>query len=186
MCPHCEKKFKIVDAVKKSGKPPNNKLYAKMVLLPGGQKQYRKITEEDIDAYKMSEMLLKKETPFIDKLNIEPGNNTNQVLNYCYTNWAQFFNARTATLRYWLAKAISDIENSSFRFAFSILFSVHQNLIICFVHSKAKEQGGRKAYVFPSYPKARKNADRGQCLGHRIKVPGNFPLFKTHLIRAIE
>jgi len=185
-CESCGSEFRIVDAVKQVGIPPSHKLYAKMILLPSGEKVYCRITEEDLNMYKKAELLLKCTTPLIANLSIKPGYNTNQVLNYCYRRWDQFFNARQLLALTWLGKAIRDIENPDLRLVFGILFSgiIEFNNMFC---SFKGEGTGAVRHMFAHHILKPERQPLEANVWGTNKSSGSFStLYKTRLLRALE
>src|SRR5690606_20336481 len=81
-CPNCRKSFPIAKTVKVIGLPPRHRLYAKMVLLHDGEKQYVRATPDDLALYAEAEQQLQKRKNAYPVVPIEAGYNTNQALGY--------------------------------------------------------------------------------------------------------
>ena len=122
-CPHCQAEFKIIDVMRGSGLPPSHKLYAKMVLTNLGEKVYLPADEFDNHLYLKAAAQLEKLQEYIPQGEIQPGYNTNQVLNYNYSHWHQMFNARQLTCIALLASEISNITEPTIKNLFALLFS---------------------------------------------------------------
>jgi putative DNA methylase len=122
-CPACGATFAVIDAVRKLAEPPQHKMYAKMVLRANGQKEYWPITDEDIEAYVEVEKQLGALWPLIPQETIQPGYNTNQVLNYHYYHWYQMFNARQLVALALLSREIAKLPRHSLKTLFACLLS---------------------------------------------------------------
>ena len=122
-CPSCQHMFLIVQQVRESSEPPRHKLYAKLVLMPDGTKQYLPATEEDQARYQAAEEELdRRENPF-PIVEIQAGYNTNQALGYNYRYWHRMFNARQLLCLSILADRIRAIEYPDLKNLFTCLFS---------------------------------------------------------------
>jgi hypothetical protein len=122
-CPRCKKSFPIAKTVRATRTPPRHRRYAKMVLLPGGEKQYQRITPADLALYDEAEVQLQRKQDAIPVVAIEPGHNTNQALGYNYTHWHLMFNARQLLCLSILADRIRQIEEPRTRDLFACLLS---------------------------------------------------------------
>jgi adenine-specific DNA methylase/DNA-binding XRE family transcriptional regulator len=122
-CPKCNREFSIAQTYQLTGHPPTHRMYAKMVLLPNGTKDYVSINDFDKELFeKASKELkgLKKPYPLVA---IKPGYNTDQVINYGYTHWHQMFNDRQLLCLSLLAERIKKIKDERLRNLFTCLFS---------------------------------------------------------------
>ena len=122
-CPACGTHFTVIEAVRKQASPLQHKLYAKMVLRANGQKEYWPINAGDLETYAQAEAQLSDLWPFIPPESIQPGYNTNQVLNYSYRYWHQMFNARQLVALAWLSQAIARLPSPAVRTLFACLLS---------------------------------------------------------------
>ena len=122
-CPSCGNKFPIAKTIRANGKAPNHRLYAKLVLLPDGRKEYHSITDEDQALYAKAERELDRRKNAYPVVAIEPGYNTNQVLGYNYRFWHEMFNARQLLCLSILAERIRAIPDPILRELFTCLFS---------------------------------------------------------------
>lgn len=185
-CGDCGGVFPIVTAAKAAGAPPRHRLYAKIVLRPDGQKEYRRITSEDIRAYENAGVLLKDEPPLIDPLPIEPGHNTNQAMNYCYTRWDQFFNERQLLALTWLGREIQKISDDDYRFVFAVLFSGTLEFNNMFCSFKGEGTGAVRHMFSHHILKPERQPLEANVWG-TPKSSGAFStLFKSRLLRALE
>lgn len=122
-CPSCDHAFSIAKTIRATGKPPAHRMYAKLVLLPGGGKAYHVITEEDQELYTKAERALSRKKNAYPVVAIQPGYNTNQALGYNYRHWHEMFNARQLLCLSMLADRIRAIRDPVLRDLFTCLFS---------------------------------------------------------------
>ncbi|RYD75251.1 MAG: DUF1156 domain-containing protein, partial [Verrucomicrobiaceae bacterium] len=122
-CPCCSEQFPIALTARAQGHPPAHRLYAKLVLTADGRKLYLRADDFDHELYRRAEQRLSLEVDLFPVVKIEPGYNTNQVLNYGYTHWHQMFNARQLLCLGLLAREIKKIEPPEVRDALTCLFS---------------------------------------------------------------
>jgi putative DNA methylase len=122
-CPFCHTSFLLLEAVRKSKQPPEERLYAKMVLFPNGEKEFLAITPADVTAYQQAAAMLPAFQDHIPQVSIQPGYNTKQILNYNYQRWDQLFNARQLVALTMLSTEIAHIEQAGVRELFACLFS---------------------------------------------------------------
>lgn len=122
-CPNCNHEFSIAKAYQLSGHPPTHRMYAKMVLLPNGVKEYVPINDFDIKLFERARKELKDYKNPYPVVAIKPGYNTDQVINYGYTHWHQMFNDRQLLCLHILAERIKKISDERLRGLFTCLFS---------------------------------------------------------------
>jgi adenine-specific DNA methylase len=122
-CPSCDHSFPIAKTIRATGKRPAHRMYAKLVLLPDGNKAYHPITDEDQRLYAKAERALANRKNAYPVVAIEPGYNTNQALGYNYRHWHEMFNARQLLCLSILADRIRDIPDPVQRDLFTCLFS---------------------------------------------------------------
>jgi transcriptional regulator with XRE-family HTH domain/SAM-dependent methyltransferase len=122
-CPGCSHEFQIIKAVQASKKPPEHRLYAKMVLHEDGSKQYLPADEYDLELFCQASQALQKKERAYPVVRIEPGYNTDQALNYRYTHWHQMFNDRQLLCLSILGERIQQIQDERLRELFTCLFS---------------------------------------------------------------
>ncbi len=122
-CPYCSNRFSIAQTAGAAGKPPDHRLYAKLVLLSTGEKVYMRASADDYDLYDAAALALaQRQTPY-PLVRIEPGYNTNQVLKYNYRFWHEMFNARQLLGISVLGERIAAIQDQSLRELFICLLS---------------------------------------------------------------
>ena len=88
------REFTIGHAIRETDSHPSYRMYAKLVLTPNGKKEYHPITDYDQALYRKAVTDLEESPYEIPQETIEPGYNTNQVLNYGFQAWNHMFNAR--------------------------------------------------------------------------------------------
>ena len=122
-CSECSHNFLIAKTVQEKNSPPAHRLYAKLVLLPDGRKQYLAANEKDQELYlKASEVLAHRRDAY-PVVALEPGYNTNQVLRYNYRYWHEMFNDRQLLCLSILAERISKVPDRALKDLFTCLFS---------------------------------------------------------------
>ena len=122
-CPSCDHTFSIAKTARAAEKAPKHRLYAKLALLPDGNKEYLPATDEDRRLYaKAQHALFHRESAF-PVVAIKPGHNTNQAIRYNYRYWHEMFNARQLLCLSILAERIRKVPNPVVRELFTCLFS---------------------------------------------------------------
>lgn len=122
-CPCCRASFALIDVVRRRGTPLDHRMYAKLVLDPNGQKRFLPIDADDLVRYHEAEAMLPGLWQHIPQESIQPGYNTDQVLNYNYRYWYQMFNARQLVALALLSSEIAAIPNREVRALLACLFS---------------------------------------------------------------
>ncbi len=122
-CPGCGEKFKIVNAVRANNEKPNHRLYAKLVLMPDGTKQYQSISQADIALFREATEKLNQLAGAYPVVKIAPGHNTDQAIGYNYRHWHQMFNERQLFCISMLANEIRKIPDKRQKELFACLFS---------------------------------------------------------------
>ena len=93
-CPECSYNFQIAKTVRDNDSPLEHRLYAKLVLLPNGEKQYMRATKADQMLYDKSALELSKRLNAFPIASLIPGYNSNQAIGYNYRYWHEMFNSR--------------------------------------------------------------------------------------------
>lgn len=122
-CPACQHVFPIAKTIRATNSPPRHRLYAKLVLLPDGTKEYARATDKDRASYDAASRSLAQRSNPYPLVAIEPGYNTNQVLGYNYRYWHEMFNDRQLLCLSILADRIRSINDLILRDLFACLFS---------------------------------------------------------------
>ncbi|MFO3797195.1 MAG: DNA methyltransferase, partial [Anaerolineales bacterium] len=185
-CPSCDHQFSIAKTVRASGIAPKHRLYAKLVLLPNGQKRYLPADNFDIQLFDDA----KAELSSIDKpypvANIEPGYNTNQALNYNYRQWHQFFNERQLVALSILGNRIREINNPEIRDLFLCLFSGVLEFNNMFTSYKGEGTGAVR-HMFSHHILKPERTPLEANLWGTPKSSGSFStLFASRILRALD
>ena len=185
-CPACQSKFPIIEAINALDHPPHNRMYAKMILKPDGSKEYLPIDEYDQALYSKASAELQTGNFAYPQVAIEPGYNTNQVLNYNYTYWHQMFNDRQLLCLSILSDRIRIIEKDSFRGLFACLLSgcLEFNSMFC---SFKGEGTGAVRHTFSHHILKPERTPLEANLWGMPESSGSFStLFERRILRAIE
>jgi len=185
-CPHCGKTFSIAQAVHKLGHPPTHRQYAKLVLKTDGEKAYLPTDDFDRALYHSAEEELEKNGGALPLGRIEPGYNTDQVLNYCYTAWHQLFNARQLLCLGMLANRIKAIRDERQRGLFGCLFSGMLEFNNMFASFKGEGTGAVRHMFYHHILKPERKPLEANPWG-TPKSSGAFStLFKSRILRALD
>lgn len=185
-CPYCDHTFPVAKTVQKQGDPPAHRLYAKMVLRSNGSKQYLPADDHDLALYEEASFLLKHRENAYPIVSIEPGYNTNQVLNYCYTHWHQMFNDRQLLVLSLLAERIRMIPDEALRDLFTCLFSGALEFNNMFASFKGEGTGAVR-HMFSHHILKPERTPLEANLWGTPKSSGAFStLFESRLIRALD
>lgn len=192
VCQSCEKSFKIIDSVRSLGGPPSHRLVAKLVLTANGQKKYLQATDDDLEQYRRCEENLEKQraekkgTFRLPSLALEEGYNTRQAINYGYTTWRDFFNARQLLALGQLQQAIAAIPDHMSRDALLTVFSGALEFNNMFASYKGEGTGAVRHMFSHHILKPERTPIEANVWGTQ-KSSGSFSgLFRTRLLRAIE
>lgn len=185
-CPGCNHAFAIAKAVRRHEGPPAHRLYAKMVLQPDGSKHYLPIDEYDLALYTRASSLLRQRTNAYPVVAIEPGHNTNQALNYCYTHWHHMFNDRQLYCSSVLAQRIGEIADDRLRDLFTCLFSGTLEFNNMFASFKGEGTGAVR-HMFSHHILKPERMPLEANLWGTPKSSGAFStLFESRLLRALD
>lgn len=184
--PATGKTHKIAELIKASGNPPIHKLYASMVLNSDGKKEYIRADEEDTRLYNEAHEELKNYNFPFPEGKISPGHNANQVLNYGYKYWSDFFNDRQLLCLGMLLDAILDIENEDIRDAFVCLFSGVLEFNNTFCSFKGEGTGAVRHLFFNHILKPERTPLENCVWGNEKSSGTFFSLFKSRLLKAQE
>ena len=183
-CPDCLHQFTIGHTISQTGAPPTYRMYAKLVLTSDGTKEYLPIDDHDHALYARALTDLSGSENPIPQGTIEPGYNTNQVLNYGFQSWNQMFNARQLLAISTLANRIKDIEDSSLRYAFTCLFSGVLEFNNMFASYKGEGTGAVRHMFYHHILKPERTPLEANIWG-TPKSSGAFStLFRRRLMRA--
>ena len=185
-CPACRCEFPIAKTVKLLGHPPGHRMYAKMVLRPDGQKEYRCITPGDLVLYREAERQLEAKADPYPVVEITPGYNTNQALNYNYTHWHLMFNARQLLGISILADRVRRIEEPRTRELFACLLSGCLEFNNMFASFKGEGTGAVR-HMFSHHILKPERTPLEANLWGTPKSSGSFStLFRSRILRALD
>lgn len=185
-CPCCAEDFPIAAVARNRGQPPTHRLYAKLVLTSDGRKLYLRADDFDHAEYRRAEERLGREDGLFPVVKIEPGYNTNQVLNYGYTYWHEMFNARQLLCLGLLAREIGKIELPEVRDAFVCLFSGALEFNNMFASYKGEGTGAVRHMFYHHILKPERTPLEANLWG-TSKSSGSFSgLYRSRLLRALD
>ncbi len=185
-CPKCRESFPIARTVKETNLPPRHRMYAKLVLAPDGDKQYVRITAEDLALYDEAERRLRSRKDAYPVAPIEPGYNTNQALGYNYTHWHLMFNARQLLCLSVLADRIRQIEEPRTRELFACLLSGCLEFNNLFASFKGEGTGAVRHMFAHHILKPERTPLEANVWG-TPKSSGSFStLFRSRILRALD
>lgn len=185
-CPHCRHCFAIAKTARDRGYPPDHRMYAKLVALPGGRKEYQRITAADIECYKSAQTRLKSLNPPLPRVRIQPGYNTRQVLNYGYQYWHQMFNDRQLLALSLLAQGIGELPDCPEKEVLMLLFSGVLEFNNMFASYKGEGTGAVRHMFAHHILKPERTPIEANVWG-TPKSSGAFStLFRSRILRALE
>ena len=185
-CPACGHSFPIARTVRQRGNSPDHRLYAKMVLHRNGTKEYLPSDDYDLRLYREAASLLSKRKEPYPVVPIEPGYNTNQVLNYCYSHWHQMFNDRQLLCLSLLAERIRAIPDERIRRLFACLLSGTLEFNNMFASFKGEGTGAVRHMFSHHILKPERTPLEANIWG-TPKSSGAFStLFESRILRALD
>ncbi len=186
VCGQCGASFSIVKAARSQGHPPEHRLYAKLILSATDQKEYLSITVEDLDSYIRAQERLKSSKPPLPHVKIEPGYNTQQILNYGYHYWEQMFNDRQLLALSILAKGIQNLAAGAERDMLVMLFSGVLEFNNMFASYKGEGTGAVRHLFSHHILKPERMPLEANPWGTK-KSSGSFlNLFQSRILRALD
>lgn len=185
-CENCGHRFVMAKVARASGGPPRHRLYAKLVLRTDGEKEYLRVTNEDIAAYKAAGTRLRKMKVPLPRVRIKDGHNTRQVLNYGYTTWDEFFNERQLLGVTLLAAGISKLPECPERDALFLLLAGVLEFNNMFASYKGEGTGAVR-HMFSHHVLRPERMPIEANLWGTSKSSGSFlNLFKLRLLKAVD
>lgn len=178
--------FPIAKTIKLLKPPPAHRMYAKLILKNNGSKEYQEIDGYDEELYlRASQQLSKKKNPY-PIVEIKPGYNTNQVLNYNYLYWHQMFNDRQILCLSILSEKIREIKDESMQLLFTGLFSGCLEFNNMFTSFKGEGTGAVR-HMFSHHILKPERTPLEANLWGTPKSSGSFStLFQSRILRAID
>ena len=185
-CSHCSCVFTIGRTIRDTGSPPSYRMYAKLILTSDGSKEYHPITTYDKSLYHKAVTELQESPYAIPQGIIEPGYNTNQVLNYGFRAWTQMFNARQLLCISMLANRIKEIDDDQLRDVFTCLFSGVLEFNNMFTSYKGEGTGAVRHMFAHHILKPERTPLEANVWG-TPKSSGAFStLFHSRILRAVQ
>ncbi len=185
-CDRCGADFAIARTARSAARPPEHRLYAKLVLREDGTREYLRATSADRHAYKLAVRRLRSMKPPKPEVPIEDGYNTRQVLSYGYTSWDQMFNDRQHLALAILAQGIQKLEACAERDALMLLFSGVLEFNNMFASYKGEGTGAVR-HMFSHHVLKPERTPIEANLWGTPKSSGSFStLFRSRLLRALD
>lgn len=185
-CPKCGETFSIAKTVRAAKQLPRQRMYAKLVLLPNGVKEYHRIMPDDLALFDEAQRRLRCRKDAYPIAPIEPGYNTNQALGYGYTHWHLMFNARQLLCLSILAHRIRRIEEVRTRELFACLFSGCLEFNNMFASFKGEGTGAVR-HMFSHHILKPERTPLEANLWGTPKSSGSFStLFRSRILRALD
>ena len=186
VCPSCALEFPIAKTAAKAGKPPEHRMYAKLVLRANGKKEYLPVDDDDLAAFQDAKDRLAEMAPLIPTVCIKDGHNTKQMLNYGYKFWHEMFNPRQLLALAILGKSISQLPVGDARSALSLLFSGVLEFNNMFASYKGEGTGAVR-HLFAHHILKPERMPIEANLWGTPKSSGAFStLYRTRLLRALD
>lgn len=186
ICPTCGKKERIVDYMRRKGKVPSDKMYAKMILDASGQKYYARIDDYDVELYREAQKELSNYAEYIPNDKIHKGFNTNQILNYQYTHWREMFNDRQLLSFGILSKAIKSIHDRKLRRLFGLLMSGTLEFNNMFCSFKGEGTGAVRPLFFNHILKNELMPLEANPWGCKASSGSFSTLFESRILRMLD
>ncbi len=189
-CTTCSQSFSIAAVARKAGRPPNHRLYAKLLLSPEGEKRYLPPTQKDISDYEACQLTLvdelKRGAIRLPDMPLTDGYNTRQAMGYAYRDWRDFFNDRQLLALGWLQQAIAELPDAVTRDAFLVLFSGVLEFNNIFASYKGEGTGAVRHMFAHHILKPERTPIEANVWG-TPKSSGSFSnLYRSRLLRAVE
>lgn len=185
-CRSCGETFAMAERALSQGHPPAHRPYAKLILTRDGAKEYLPITMEDKNAYEFACAELARKNPPLPHVEILPGFNTQQVLNYGYRYWDEMFNGRQLLALTTLAGGIQQLPACPERDALMLLFSGVLEFNNMFASYKGEGTGAVRHMFAHHILKPERTPIEANVWG-TSKSSGAFStLFESRMLRAIR
>lgn len=186
VCGGCRREFRIAQEIGRTGRPPDHRLYAKLVLRSDGTKEYLPASTEDFAAYAHASERLAALDPPLPGAPVGDGFNTRQILNYGYREWRQLFNDRQLLSLAMLAGAIRDLPAGPEREALGVLFSGVLEFNNMFASYKGEGTGAVRPMFSHHILKPERTPVEANPWGTPRSSGAFSTLFKSRLLRALD
>lgn len=185
-CNCCHTDFPIAKTILASGKSPEHRLYAKLLLKSTGEKVYLPATEDDRTLYAAASRQLATEDLLLPNLDIADGYNTRQVLNYGYKSWRDFFNDRQLLALGLLHRAVCGIQDRHVRDALFSVFSSTLEFNNMFASYKGEGTGAVRHMFSHHILKPERTPLEANVWGTERSSGAFSTLFRSRLLRCID
>jgi transcriptional regulator with XRE-family HTH domain/DNA-directed RNA polymerase subunit RPC12/RpoP len=185
-CPECKHLFTIAKCFQTKGAPPEYRVYAKLVLMPDGSKEYLPADQFDRELFASAKRDLQEGKHPFPAVRLAPGSNTNQAINYCFTHWNQFFNARQLLCLSLLGQAIRGIEKPALRELFTCLLSGCLEFNNMFASYKGEGTGAVRHMFSHHILKPERTPLEANLWGTPRSSGAFSTLFESRVLRALE
>ena len=186
VCKSCTHEFPLAATARAGGRPPDHRLYAKLVLKDNGAKEYMAITDEDRAAYDRARRQLESSGLPVPRVPISDGRNTRQILNYGYRFWHEFFNDRQLLALGTLAQGITELPAGPERDALALLFSGALEFNNMFASYKGEGTGAVRHMFSHHILKPERMPIEANLWGTPQSSGAFSTLYRTRLLRAID
>lgn len=177
-------RFEIKKLLPSSRKPFQHKLYAIMAINHRGEKIYLSPSQFDFDLLAEVDRRLQESSFPLPTMPIRDGHNTNQVREYNYNQWRDFFNNRQLLCLGILLQSILEIKTMPLREQFLCLFSTALEYNNMFCTFKGEGTGAVRPLFSHHILKPERTPLENNVWG-TPKSSGSFSrLFRSKLIKA--
>lgn len=185
-CPHCRHVFPAAKVAREAGRPPEHRLYAKLVLTASGEKRYLPADDFDRARYQEAVAALKERGSALPEGELKPGYNTNQAINYGYRRWREMFNERQLLCLDILADRIRSINGKPLRDLFICLFSGVLEFNNMFASYKGEGTGAVRHMFSHHILKPERTPLEANPWGTPRSSGAFSTLFESRVLRAID
>lgn len=186
VCGECRREFPIAQIIRRTGRPPDHRLYAKLVLRSDGTKEYLPVSADDLSAFADASDRLAALDPPLPRTPISDGFNTRQIMKYGYREWHQLFNDRQLLSLAMLAGAIRDLPRGPERDALGVLFSGVLEFNNMFASYKGEGTGAVRPMFSHHILKPERTPIEANPWGNPKSSGAFSTLFRSRLLRAFD
>jgi adenine-specific DNA methylase len=185
-CPHCRDVFAVAENATDRKSPPKYRLYAKLVFDERGTRTYIEANEADNRLFQEASRELGKNKAWYPVVPLSPGYNTDQAMNYGFTYWHHFFNARQLLCLGALARRVRQITDENLRNLFACLFSGCLEFNNMFASYKGEGTGAVRHMFAHHILKPERMPIEANLWGTPRSSGAFSTLFQSRLMRALE
>jgi adenine-specific DNA methylase len=185
-CPHCRHVFAVAENATDRKSPPTYRLYAKLVFDEQGNRTYIEADDSDRQLFEEANRELGRRKDWYPLVPLSPGYNTDQALNYGFTHWHHFFNARQLLCLGTLARRIRQIPDHNLRNLFACLFSGCLEFNNLFASYKGEGTGAVRHMFSHHILKPERVPIEANPWGTPRSSGAFSTLFQSRLMRALE